>query len=80
MEDACGRGLVASYVAMLVLTRTIDEGIVIGDNIRVTVVRVAGGVVRIGIEAPNDAIILRGEHLIGERVEAPRPAEERQTP
>jgi carbon storage regulator len=53
---------------MLVLTRGIDEGIVIGDNIRITVVRVSGGVVRIGIEAPRDATILRGEHLEAERV------------
>jgi carbon storage regulator CsrA len=53
---------------MLVLTRGLDEGIVIGDNIRVTVVRITGGVVRIGIEAPQDATILRGEFLEQERV------------
>lgn len=48
---------------MLVLTRGIDEGILIGDEIRITVVRVSGGVVRIGIEAPPDATIMRGELL-----------------
>jgi carbon storage regulator CsrA len=53
---------------MLVLTRGLDEGIVIGDNIRVTVVRVTGGVVRIGIEAPKDAAILRGEFVDQARV------------
>jgi carbon storage regulator len=52
---------------MLVLTRGLDEGIVIGDHIRVTVVRVTGGVVRIGIEAPKDATILRGEFLEQQR-------------
>jgi carbon storage regulator CsrA len=57
----------ASHCAMLVLTRGLDEGIVIGDNIRVTVVRVTGGVVRIGIEAPKDATILRGEFLEAQR-------------
>jgi carbon storage regulator len=46
---------------MLVLTRGIDEGLVINDNIRITVVRVRDGVVRIGIDAPDDAVILRGE-------------------
>jgi carbon storage regulator CsrA len=54
---------------MLVLTRGIDEGIVIGDNIRITVVRVQGGLVRIGVEAPREAIILRGEHVEAQRVE-----------
>jgi carbon storage regulator CsrA len=63
---------------MLVLTRGIDEGIVIGENIRVTVVRVNGGVVRIGIEAPQNAVILRGEHLQGEKVaDVPHNGEER---
>lgn len=46
---------------MLVLSRKIDEQIVIGDNIKITLVRVKGNTVRIGIEAPNDVRILRGE-------------------
>ena len=49
---------------MLVLSRGIDEGIMIGDNICVTVVRINGGVIRIGIEAPKETPILRGEHLL----------------
>ncbi len=53
---------------MLVLTRGIDEGLVINDNIRITVVRVRDGVVRIGIDAPDDAVILRGE-LLGKHSE-----------
>jgi carbon storage regulator CsrA len=77
MEEACDRALVAGDVVMLVLTRSIDEGIVIGDNIRVTVVRVNGSVVRIGVEAPQHASILRGEHLITPREEAPTGQDER---
>ena len=46
---------------MLVLTRKAGEQIQIGDHIVVTVVRLLGGGVRLGIEAPNDARIVRGE-------------------
>jgi len=46
---------------MLVLSRKIDQQIMIGDNITLTVVRVEGNRVRIGISAPRDIRILRGE-------------------
>lgn len=46
---------------MLVLTRKIDEEIMIGDDIKVTLIRVRGNTVRIGIEAPRDVRIVRGE-------------------
>lgn len=46
---------------MLVLTRRINESIKIGKDITVTVTGVAGGKVRIGIEAPSDVPILRQE-------------------
>ena len=46
---------------MLVLTRKLQEKIRIGDNVTVTVLRVKGNAVRIGIEAPQDVSILRGE-------------------
>ena len=46
---------------MLVLSRREGERIRIGDSVTVTVVRCAGDKVRIGIEAPNDLLILRGE-------------------
>ena len=46
---------------MLVLTRKVGESFVIGDNITVTVVRVAGGGVRIGIEAPDCCVVMRRE-------------------
>ncbi len=46
---------------MLVLSRRESEKIKLGDKIVVTVVRVAGDRVRLGIEAPTDLLILRGE-------------------
>jgi len=46
---------------MLVLTRKVGEGIIIGDDVRITVVEVRGGGVRIGIEAPASAKIHRQE-------------------
>ena len=46
---------------MLVLSRKVGERILIGDNIAVTVVRVAPGIVRLGVEAPKDLPILREE-------------------
>jgi carbon storage regulator len=46
---------------MLVLARKVGEKILIGENISVTVVRIAPGVVRIGIEAPSEMSIIREE-------------------
>ena len=46
---------------MLVLTRKTGERIQVGDSIVVTVVRIQGDKVRIGIEAPRDVQILREE-------------------
>ena len=46
---------------MLVLSRKVGEKILIGDNISVTVVRVGPGVVRLGVEAPQNMTILREE-------------------
>ena len=46
---------------MLVLSRKVGEKIFIGETITVTVVRVAQGVVRIGVEAPEDLPIVREE-------------------
>ena len=46
---------------MLVLSRKESERIRLGDSIVVTVVRVAGDKVRLGIEAPLDMLVLREE-------------------
>ena len=54
---------------MLVLSRKIDQQIMIGDDITLTVVRVDGNRVRIGISAPRDIRILRGELAQEEPVE-----------
>ncbi|MEC4683436.1 MAG: carbon storage regulator CsrA [Nitrospirota bacterium] len=48
---------------MLILTRKIGEGINIGPSIRVVVVEVRGGSVRLGIEAPEGVLIHRDEVL-----------------
>jgi len=46
---------------MLVLSRREGEKIKIGDSIVITVVRAGGDKVRIGVEAPENILILRGE-------------------
>ena len=46
---------------MLVLTRKRNESIMIGDDIEVSVLSVAGEKVRIGIDAPRDIPVFRKE-------------------
>ena len=46
---------------MLVLSRRESERIQLGDSIVLTVVKVSGDRVRLGIEAPADIVILRKE-------------------
>jgi carbon storage regulator len=46
---------------MLVLNRKLDERIVIGESIVVTVISVGRGRVRLGIEAPSHIPVLRHE-------------------
>ena len=46
---------------MLVLTRKSQDSIRIGDHIKVTILRIKGNTVRIGVEAPEDVRIVRGE-------------------
>lgn len=46
---------------MLVLSRKRDEQIKIGDDITITLTRIKGGEVRLGIEAPKHVKILRVE-------------------
>ena len=46
---------------MLVLSRKATECIYIGDSVVVTLLEIRGNIVRIGIEAPKEVHILRGE-------------------
>jgi len=50
---------------MLVLSRKPSEKVVIDGNITITVVEFNGGRVKIGIEAPPDVAIMRGELVAG---------------
>src|SRR3954462_2737829 len=54
---------------MLVLTRKLMEKLFIGDDICVTVVRLEGGQVRLGIDAPREIAVVRAE-LVPERLAA----------
>ena len=55
---------------MLVLSRKVGERILIGNDISVTVVRLGQGAVRIGVEAPDDLVIIREEIKGSARVES----------
>jgi carbon storage regulator len=54
---------------MLVLTRRVTEKVFIGPQITITVVRLEGGQVRLGIEAPRHIPVVRAELV------PPEPAE-----
>jgi carbon storage regulator len=46
---------------MLILSRKIDEKIMIGDNISVSVIEIRGDQVRIGVDAPKNVKVYRRE-------------------
>ncbi len=46
---------------MLVLSRQVDEKIMIGDSIVITVVEIRRGLVRLGIDAPRSVAVHREE-------------------
>jgi carbon storage regulator len=48
---------------MLVLSRRVHETLVINGDIRITVVRVSGSRVRLGVEAPENVKVVREELL-----------------
>lgn len=46
---------------MLILTRRVQEALMIGDNVTVTVLSIKGNQVRLGIDAPRDVEVHREE-------------------
>ena len=46
---------------MLVLSRKLNETILIGDNVRVTLLGIEGDKIKIGVDAPRDVKIFREE-------------------
>ncbi len=46
---------------MLILKRRVDERILIGDDIVITVITARNGEVRLGFDAPDSVVILREE-------------------
>jgi len=48
---------------MLVLSRKLNETILIGENIRVTLLGIDGDKIKIGIDAPRDVKVFREELL-----------------
>ena len=52
---------------MLVLSRKIGQEILIGDNITVVVNKLSGNRVSLGISAPRDVSVVRGEIPRGQR-------------
>ena len=48
---------------MLVLSRKLDESIIIGDDIKVKIISIERGIVKLGIDAPKNISIVRNELL-----------------
>lgn len=60
---------------MLVLTRKLQQQIKIGEQITVTILRVKGSTVRVGVQAPREVRVVRGE-LPKEQAETEQAVEE----
>jgi carbon storage regulator len=56
---------------MLILTRRIGESVMIGDDVTITVLRVKGNQVRLGVNAPKNVSVQREEIL--QRMQQDRP-------
>jgi len=46
---------------MLILTRNIDQTLVVGDDVTITILGVRGNQIRIGIDAPKEVSVHRKE-------------------
>ncbi|MCA9148746.1 MAG: carbon storage regulator [Planctomycetales bacterium] len=55
---------------MLILSRKEKESILVGENIEITVCRVIGGRVKIGLRAPQHVSIRRGELMAPDDIHA----------
>lgn len=53
---------------MLVLSRKREQSILIGDDVRITIVKIDRNHVRVGIEAPSATLIVREELLLDAEV------------
>jgi carbon storage regulator len=60
---------------MLILTRQVGEDIVIGEAVTVSVLGIKQGQVRLGIQAPKQIKVLRGELLTDAERSAPDTAQ-----
>lgn len=63
---------------MLVLTRKVQQQLMIGDQIRITVVRIKGNTVRLGIEAPRATRVVRAE--LSSNAEPAKPGSDAEPP
>jgi carbon storage regulator len=59
---------------MLILTRRAGESVIIGDDVKITVLAVKGNQIRLGIDAPRDVSVHREE--IYERIQNEKEDEE----
>jgi len=62
---------------MLILSRKVDEKIVIGDDISVSIVEIRGDQVRIGVDAPKNVKVFRKEVFDAIKAENQAAAESR---
>ncbi|GHT93175.1 carbon storage regulator [Spirochaetia bacterium] len=60
---------------MLILSRKVDEKIMIGDDVSVTIIEVRGDQVRIGVDAPKNVKVFRKEVFDAIRAENKAAAE-----
>ena len=63
---------------MLVLSRRLDETLIIGDDIKITVLGISGNQVRIGIAAPKEVSVHREEVYLRIKQESGKQQESKQ--
>lgn len=63
---------------MLVLSRRLDETLIIGDDIKITVLGISGNQVRLGIAAPKEVSVHREEVYLRIKQESSKQQESKQ--